>query len=228
MSQLCHQLHTLLSQRPRLNFSFGSADVPRNGIYVVFESGEFGHGTDRIVRIGTHIGDGRLYSRLTQHFVKENKDRSIFRKNIGRALLKRNHDTFFDQWQLDLTSRAAKQKYLDGIDKGKLKATESLVTGYTTKYFSFAVFPVERKTDRLDWESKMISTVSLCRECNSSENWLGSFSPISKIRNSGLWLVNELYKDPLDEAEIKTLMKLVSEPFDSRSAENSPIALRSN
>jgi len=33
-------------------------------------------------------------SRLLQHFVMENKDRSIFRKNIGRALLARAGDPY--------------------------------------------------------------------------------------------------------------------------------------
>ena len=38
----------------------------------------------------------------------ENKDRSIFRKNIGRAILNKNQDPFLGQWELDLTTRKAK------------------------------------------------------------------------------------------------------------------------
>jgi hypothetical protein len=63
-----------------------------NGIYVLFERGEECHDGGRIVRVGTHTGDGQLRSRMLQHFVNENKDRSIFRKNIGRALLNRDRD----------------------------------------------------------------------------------------------------------------------------------------
>jgi hypothetical protein len=49
----------------------------------MFEAGESGHGTDRIVYVGTHTGPGNLPARLAEHFVRENKDRSIFRGNIG-------------------------------------------------------------------------------------------------------------------------------------------------
>jgi len=85
-------------------FRFGQDGFPSDGLYVLFEEGERGHGTDRIVRIGTHRGDGRLPLRLEEHFLKENKDRSIFRKNIGRALLARDGDEFLGQWEIDLTS----------------------------------------------------------------------------------------------------------------------------
>ena len=53
---------------------------------------------DRIVRIGTHRGDNNLYNRLKEHFINENKDRSIFRKNIGRALLNKNQDSYLEIW----------------------------------------------------------------------------------------------------------------------------------
>jgi len=51
----------------------------------------------------------------------------------------------------------------------------------------------------------MISTVSLCEECQPSPEWLGKFSPKEKIRKSGLWLVNELYKDALSSEDIDAL-----------------------
>jgi hypothetical protein len=62
----------------------------------------------RIVRIGTHTGANQLCSRLKQHFLNEMKDRSIFRKNIGRCLLKQANDPFLEFWELDLTSHAAR------------------------------------------------------------------------------------------------------------------------
>ena len=45
--------------------------------------------------------------------------------------------------------------------------------------------------------------------CKPSENWLGLFSPKEKIRKGGLWLVNELYKEPLSEDDFKRLKELV-------------------
>ena len=50
---------------------------------------------DRIVRIGTHTGENQLRSRLMQHFVKENKNRSIFRKNIGRCFFEHRKSRLF-------------------------------------------------------------------------------------------------------------------------------------
>jgi len=44
-----------------------------------------------------------LCSRLKQHFAKENKDRSVFRKNIGRCILNKANDDYLTKWEWDLT-----------------------------------------------------------------------------------------------------------------------------
>jgi len=209
MSQLCHELHQLFSHLPRLRFPFDESGIPLNGIYIVFEQGESGHGTDRIVRVGTHTGDNQLRSRLIEHFVNENKDRSIFRKNIGRAFMNRSGDPFLKQWNLDLTTRREREKYQNVIDFNKQKQVEKQVTEYIRGHFSLAVFRVDEKQRRLDLESKIISTVSWCEECFPSESWLGLHSPKVKIRQSGLWNVNELHKQPLSETDFGELEELV-------------------
>lgn len=56
-------------------------------------------------------------------------------------------------------------------------------------------------------ESRVISTVSLCNDCTPSATWLGNFSPKEKIRESGLWIVNELYKEPLSGKDFTCLKK---------------------
>lgn len=209
MSKICHELHCLFSGLPKLGFPFDASVVPWNGIYVLFERGEFAHGTDRIVRVGTHTGNNQLPSRLEQHFIRENKDRSIFRKNIGRAILNREKDPFLAQWEIDLTTREAKEKYAGLIDWHKLQEVERRVTEYIQRNFRFVAFRVDDKTKRLRWESRIISTVSLCEECRPSDNWLGLHSPKAKIRESGLWLVNELYKEPLSESDYEVVKMAV-------------------
>lgn len=210
MSETCFKLHVLFNQLPRFKFPFDSKKIPLNGIYILFEEGEFAHGMDRIVRVGTHTGEDQLRSRIEQHFLRENKDRSIFRKNIGRAILQKQNDPFLEQWELDLTTRESKQKNSNRIDMNKLKVVEGLVTKYIQSSLSFVVFQVSDKSNRLSLESKLISTVSLCDECSPSKDWLGLYSPKEKIRESGLWIVNELYKQPfsLDEYQIfeKTIL----------------------
>jgi len=205
MDNHCEYIHRIFSFIKKHKFPFDKNEIPLNGIYILFENGEFAHSTNRIVRIGTHTGNNNLPNRLKEHFMKENKDRSIFRKNIGKALLNKNHDSFLDLWELDLTTREAKDKYMKRIDMEKQKDIENKVTKYIQDNFSFMVINIENKSIRLLLESKIISTVSFCNECKPSEKWLGNYSPEEKIRKSGLWLVKELWKTPLDENDIEYL-----------------------
>ena len=212
MSEECNIIHEWFNAMKRLHFPFNENEIPPNGIYVLFEKGEKAHNNDRIVRVGTHTGDDQLRYRLWQHFINENKDRSIFRKNIGRALLNKENNTFLKQWEIDLTTRKAKNLHKSKIDFEQQKEIEGRVTKYLQNNFSFVVFEVPKKENRLKIESKIISTISLCHDCQPSKNWLGLHSPKEKIRKGGLWLVNELYKEPLsktDLAELKTLLSIL-------------------
>lgn len=204
----CEQIHQIFSSMKRFTFPFNESKIPKNGIYVLFEKGENSHKKERIVRIGTHTGENQLPSRLKQHFLNENKDRSIFRKNIGRALLNMKKDSFLKQWEIDLTTKDSRKKFSDSINLEKQKQIEKQVSDYIQKNFSFIVFPIKDKEKRLEMESKIISTISKCQECKPSQNWLGKFSPKEKIRKSGLWQVNELYKQPLTYEEINELRRL--------------------
>jgi hypothetical protein len=208
MSELCHSIHQLFAGMERFRFPFNEESIPRNGIYILFEKGERAHGVDRIVRVGTHTGRNQLRSRLKQHFVQENKDRSIFRKNIGRVLLARAGDPFLEQWEWDLTSRANRERYGPLVDMEKLAQVERWVTETIQQNFSFVVFRVDEKEQRLRLESRIISTVSWCDECGPSPHWLGLHSPKKKIRESGLWLVNELWKEPLTPGEVEEIRAL--------------------
>jgi hypothetical protein len=211
MSESCGKLHQWFNGMARLKFPFDESKIPLNGIYILFEKGEHAHDADRIVRIGTHTGENQLRSRLWQHFVNENKDRSIFRKNIGRALLNKDKDSFLESWELDLTTKESKDKYSKVIDLNKQKEIEKKVTKYLQDNFSFIVFEIADKEKRLELESKTISTISSCTECKPSKKWLGLSSPKEKIRKGGLWLVNELYKEPLSDKDMNALKGLLKE-----------------
>ena len=210
MSKECCVIHEWFNEMKMHSFPFDEKEIPENGIYILFEKGEFAHSTNRIVRIGTHTGNNQLRSRLFQHFLNENKDRSIFRKNIGRALLNKDKDTFLEQWEIDLTTKNAKNLHSNSVDFIKQKETEKRVTKYIQDNFSFVVFQIDSKDKRLEIESKIISTVSLCEECKSSENWLGNTSPKEKIGKSGLWLVNELWKTPLSNEDMIELKQMLN------------------
>jgi hypothetical protein len=210
MSKECQEIHKIFNSMNRFKFPFDEAKIPKNGIYIIFEKGEKAHGYDRMVRIGTHTGKDQLRSRLQQHFINENKDRSIFRKNIGRAILNKEHDTFITYWELDLTPKENRDKYAKTLDMDKQKQIEKKVTKYIRDNLSFAVFQVDEMKKRLELESKLISTISACKECKASSNWLGNHSTKEKIRNSGLWQVNELFKESLTETEIRRIFVLLN------------------
>lgn len=114
-----------------------------------------------------------------------------------------------EQWELDITSREARENYQNKVDNNKQKQVEHQVSEYIQQNFWFVVFPITKKEDRLFWESRIISTVSWCDECRPSENWIGLHSPKEKIRESGLWLVNELKKQPLLENEFNYLKDFI-------------------
>lgn len=209
MSIECITIHKLANNLERHSFPFDEAKIPLNGIYILFQKGEEAHGQDRIVRIGTHNGNNQLRPRLRQHFFNENKDRSIFRKNIGRSLLNKHNDPFLKFWELDLTTRRAKDQYLSQINFNYQRTIEKKVSECIRDDFSFGVFEVATKEERLEIESKLISTVSWCDECKPSSKWLGNSSPKEKIVQSGLWLVNELYKTPFDASGIEHLSRFI-------------------
>jgi hypothetical protein len=210
MSDTCAQLHQALRALERYRFPFDPKRIPSNGLYVLFEKGETGHGGDRIVRVGTHTGEAQLRSRLKQHFITPSKDRSIFRKNIGRALLNRDHDPFIREWEFDLTTRKAKDELGPLVDFKKQAEVERQVSAYIQEQFEFVVIAEAEKSARLDQEAKLVSSVSHCGDCGASAGWLGLSSPKDKIRESGLWQVNELYGEGLsglDLARIRTSVK---------------------
>src|SRR3989338_8228293 len=126
MSNTCNHLHNLFNSLPKHKFPFNINEIPLNGIYILFEKNELAHNTNRIVRIGTHTGNNQLRSRLNQHFINENKDRSIFRKNIGRALLHKQKDSFLADWEIDHTTKQARLHHT--INAQKQKEIEKLVS----------------------------------------------------------------------------------------------------
>lgn len=206
----CYELHYIFNKMKRFKFPFNDRNLPINGIYILFENGENKNGFERIVRIGTHTGKDQLISRLKQHFINKNKDRSIFRKNIGRAILNKRKDPYIEVWELDFTTKENREKFGHLRDMKKQEEIEKEVTKYIQDKFSFVVVKIDDKEERLKTESKIISTISLCKDCKPSDNWLGLFSPKQKIKESGLWLVNELYKEPLSKEDILKIKDLIN------------------
>ena len=224
MDKACLILHNKFSVLPRFSGTYQKDQVPQNGLYIVFEKGETAHKTDRIVSIGTHTGENNLPQRINEHLFTPKKDRSIFRKHIGRCILAKQNDTFLQklsrcilakqndtflqQWEIDLTTKAHRDKYANNIDFNKLEETERKVSKYITNNLSFAVIEVNDKQERLNMKSSILSTIACCNDCSASNIWLGNHHPNQKIRHAGLWNVEGLNKSPLSEEEAEKLWHL--------------------
>jgi hypothetical protein len=188
----CQHLHETLSRLPRLRRE-DLSKAPPNGIYVLFENGEEGHGGDRIVRVGTHWGQNNLAPRIREHLYTPNKDRSIFRKHVGRCLLAKDEAPFLTQWEIDLTTKASREMNAHKVDKVRLQEVETEVTRYMNENLSFAVLRFDSQAERLHFEECLLSTIFRCRDCGPSGTWLGKFHPTSAvIRGCGLWNVQGL------------------------------------
>ncbi|MFV0516956.1 MAG: DUF6884 domain-containing protein [Aminipila sp.] len=198
-SNHCLLLHKLFQATQRFTFDQINQISFENGIYIVFEKGEMYGQFERIVRVGTHDSPNRLKARLKDHFARENKDGSIFRKNIGKAILNKKNDTYLDVWTID-TSKP--ENYLF-IDKKKQLEVEADVSEYLRNSFSFTCFQVEDKDLRLRLEKGIIATLNSQSDFTASSEWLGNDSPIQKIKDNGLWLTIGVDHPPLTLVEME-------------------------
>jgi hypothetical protein len=223
VSELCKWQHEHLEQLALLRFPFKLQQLPKNGIYFFYEQGEiWGHGGNkpRIVRIGTHR-DGNFRNRIAEHYLfdeskmnfgKDNpkpSDRSIFRKNIGRALLNQRKDKYLQIWEIDFIKRENRKKFGNSRTIEKEKEIESKITRILRERFSFRFIELGSQTERIGkrgLESSLIGTIAHCKLCKPSKNWLGNYSPKKRIKESGLWLVQHLKADGINEKDRKIIL----------------------
>jgi hypothetical protein len=204
LSESCKWLREQLELLPVFKYPFDLKLLPSNGVYFFYEEGENSdHGNGiyrpRIVRIGTHK-ENNFRSRIAEHFLLNESrmkftivnpkpsDRSIFRKNIGRALLNKQRDVnYLKVWDVDYTIHINKTSFSHLRDIDKERDVESQITNLLRKAFYFRLIALEgqeKRMGKIGIESRLIGTVTNCRLCGPSKNWLGRFSPILKI-NSG-------------------------------------------
>ena len=213
-SDTCGWLTERLARLPLFSYPFVEDHLPSNGIYFFYESGELSSHGDRlprIVRVGTHR-DGNFRHRIAEHYLLDDRkmrfdrnrsaphDRSIFRKNIGRALLNKSNDPYLDVWEIDFMKAANLSSYSHLRDIEKEKAIEREVTRILQESFCFRFVAVVSENQRLGTnglERCLIGTVAHCARCRPSANWRGNDSPIANIRTTGLWQVQHLKASPL-------------------------------
>ena len=99
-------------------------------------------------------------------------------------------------------------------DIEKEKKIEEEITKILREKFSFRFIVLDPSVKRMGskgLESSLIGTLARCKLCKPSPNWLGNYSPIQKIRESGLWLVQHLKANPIDETDKEIIQKAIEE-----------------
>ena len=233
MSEVCKWLHEQLERLPMISHPFNLEDLPENGIYFVYEEGEFwGHGGDqpRIVRVGSHTGQGNLRSRVNEtYLLDESKlgfgpknpkpaDRSIFRKNLGRALLNRARDDYLRVWGIDFTERRHRDQFSRLRDMGRERRLEETISGILRDRFSFRAIAVESPSSRSELEKRIIGSLAGCERCMPSKGWLGRHSPKDRIREGNLWQVQNLSADPIGPREGEAIQRAIRMAEEQRIA----------
>ena len=202
LNEMCEKLHQVFNTLPRFNAENVNELPFDNGIYILFEKGEKFGQLDRIVRVGTHTSDHRLKTRLKDHFLRKNHDGSIFRKNIGKAILNAEKDPYLVNWTIDTSKRENKHF----IIKEKNDEMENRVSDFLKTNMTFTAFRVDSKEQRLRFEEAIISTLNYASNFSSSENWYGKNSPEQQISSSGLWLRQGLNGKELTKKELNYLL----------------------
>lgn len=177
------KIHKELNALPRYTYlgngEFSGVIPEGGGVYIIFERGEKYGVYDRITRVGK--AEKSLLSRLKQHFEKEDKDHSVFRKHVGRALLNKKGLTL-ENWN--------KKGVTDS-------GTENEVSEYLKENASFCVIPLKDKNEICIMEKTLIGILSAFNlsylaangKAIQSGDWLGNYSVNQKIKASGLWNV---------------------------------------
>ena len=198
-------LHRLFERLPRYDWRDIDAIPFDDGIIIVYERSETYRGYARVVFVGTHAAPGRLKQRLMDHFERENRNASVFRRNIGKALLNRAKDPYLDIWSLD-TSRVPNK---DREDPRTAARVEMDVSAYMRVSLSFSVVPVASVESRQRLKAAIIATLHQAKDFAPSNSWLGHYCPEPEIRGSGLWQVRGLDSDPLTANESLQLARIV-------------------
>jgi hypothetical protein len=208
-----------------VRYPFRLEELPKNGIYFFYENGEvWGHGGEkpRIVRVGTHR-QGNFRSRIADHYLLGRnlvldpmkpapKDRSIFRKNLGRAILKKRGLPYLDVWDIDFTSRKNREENHHLRNMRLEVEIEEEISRILRENFFFKYIVLEDMEARIGekgLESKLIATLAQCPLCKPSEKWLGNYSPVKRIRTSGLWLYQHLDSSKIQEEDKHKIVRII-------------------
>lgn len=205
---LLADLERAVGGKKKLKNCHGRMDWPDRGVYFFFHPDERRDSTDqlRLTRIGTHAvsqGAGTsLWNRLRTHRGAKrgsyegggNHRGSVFRKRVGEALIERDGlQEEYPDWG-------------DGSTAGRdLRLVELEMERRVSEYvrdLPFLWVSVDdepgSESDRSFIERNAIALVSNAGGESidpRNDDWLGHHSPVSDIRESGLWNINHVQEE---------------------------------
>ena len=180
---------------------------PERGVYFFFEKTAAARRPAglRLVRIGTHAlktgARSTLWSRLNQHQGTRagrhpgggHHRGSVFRKHVGRALLRRDEypEVIRTSWGIGSTADRATRDAEHPLEH----AVSSYIGDLPFLWVDVGDTPGPA-SDRGTIERNAIGLLSesgQARNVDSSRAWLGALADRDAIRDSGLWNVNHVY-----------------------------------
>jgi len=209
---LLGQLEDKLGEKRRLKNCNGRLNWPDRGVYFFFSPGET-RGSDnqqRVTRVGTHaVSEGSsttLWDRLKQHYGTGsrssnhphggNQRGSVFRREVGRAMIERH--TLADQypeWDLRRIKNSDRER---GVVRDEEYPLERRVSTYIRE-LPFLWVTVEdepsKHSERAIIEKNALGLLSNLKRTALDPRldwWLGIHSQQQKIRQSGLWNVRDV------------------------------------
>lgn len=179
------ELHELFNSEKltRYSYPFSSKGFPTNGVYIFLEKGET-----------IKTPDGRVLDRIVR---------------VGTH---KKDDNLYRRLNQHFTGNITSSIFRKDIGKALSTDNEEEISKYMRENLSFVVFEVETEAERLDWEERIIFTLSkavILGQISLSKKWLGNKSPKEKIRKSGLWQVEGIYIAELDKADVNKLIQIV-------------------
>lgn len=210
MTDLYDQIHELFNGQQRFSFPYDKLEINRitdsNGLYILFEKGEFYNGFDRIVRIGSHDGKGRLVKRLKDHFLSSKQRNSIFRKHIGRCFLTMENNEYIDNWNMPFKKKVDKERNKNFVDLEYEQKYENLITNYICENLSFALIPkIYDSQKRDEIEEGLIASLAQSPKRTSSDKWLGNHHPDIRIKYAKIWNIEYLNGQPISQKKFQEL-----------------------
>jgi hypothetical protein len=200
VNEASEELHNIFNSLPRFRFPFNSDNLCTDGIYILFEEDEDYSTKNRVVRVGTHIMQGRFIDRVNEHFSSKSQRSSIFRRHIGRCFLNNEDKPYLKYWN--------KRRSCQEVNIEYERVYEDRISEYIQNKLSFVIIKNVSSSQRKKLENAIIATIAQDTITAPSQRWLGRFHPDNRISGGKLWNIVGLRSEIIDDHQIEIIKRL--------------------